>query len=145
MAGFSGEQFALTEAIGALREVRRNAKSGETLNLPASSLPAHASLPSPAIACYIATAFPSPCKPAAKSCSSNPWIQMQSGTRELHDYAVVSRRTCVRIWGAVKAARNSKTKKAARTAAFAFLHCRLFDGQSLRVRHNVHGILSRQA
>jgi ATP-dependent Lhr-like helicase len=33
VAGFSGEQFALPEAIGALREIRRNPGSGEFLSL----------------------------------------------------------------------------------------------------------------
>jgi ATP-dependent helicase Lhr and Lhr-like helicase len=33
VAGFSGEQFALPEAIGALREVRRKPGSGEFLSL----------------------------------------------------------------------------------------------------------------
>jgi ATP-dependent helicase Lhr and Lhr-like helicase len=36
VAGFSGEQFALPEAIGALREVRRKAGSGEWISLSAA-------------------------------------------------------------------------------------------------------------
>jgi ATP-dependent Lhr-like helicase len=34
--GFSGEQFALPEAIGALRDVRRKAKEGELISLSAA-------------------------------------------------------------------------------------------------------------
>jgi ATP-dependent Lhr-like helicase len=34
--GFAGEQFALPESIGVLREVRRNAKQGEVVSLSAA-------------------------------------------------------------------------------------------------------------
>lgn len=36
VAGFSGEQYALSEAIGALREVRRKALTGQTLSISAA-------------------------------------------------------------------------------------------------------------
>ncbi|MBI3774926.1 MAG: DEAD/DEAH box helicase [Gammaproteobacteria bacterium] len=36
VAGFSGEQYALAEAIGALREVRRQATTGQTLSISAA-------------------------------------------------------------------------------------------------------------
>jgi ATP-dependent Lhr-like helicase len=36
VAGFSGEQYALAEAIGALREVRRRATTGQTLSISAA-------------------------------------------------------------------------------------------------------------
>src|SRR5690606_24125946 len=35
IAGISGEQFALPEAIGALRQVRKRAPDGESINLSA--------------------------------------------------------------------------------------------------------------
>ncbi len=67
VAGVSGEQFALPEAVDLLREVRRSATTGsllalsgaDPLNLVGIVLPgAEGARRSPAIACCIATASP---------------------------------------------------------------------------------------